>query len=117
MVLFYASFSYVLESGQDGRGTYLMGSIQIEPIMVISILGGLILLLLVLGAPLKPIRIIGQGFVRVLVGALFLFFLNAFGTLIDLHIPINIMTASISGFLGLPGMVALIAIKQLILFS
>ena len=50
-----------------------------EPVVVISILGGLIILLLFIGAPLKPVRFIGQGVIKLLIGALFLFFLNAFG--------------------------------------
>jgi inhibitor of the pro-sigma K processing machinery len=86
-----------------------------DPVVMISVLGGLIVLLLILGTPFKPIKYIGQGIVRILIGALFLFFLNTFGTLIDLHIPINIVTASVSGILGIPGLIALIAIEQFIL--
>ena len=86
-----------------------------DSVLVISILGGLILLLLVVGAPIKPLRFIGQGAVKLMIGALFLFFINAFGSLIDYHIPINIFTASISGFLGIPGVVLLVAIEYFIL--
>ncbi|WLR50881.1 pro-sigmaK processing inhibitor BofA family protein [Bacillus tianshenii] len=86
-----------------------------EPVIVFSILGGLILLLLILGAPIKPLQIIGQGCVKLIVGALLLFFLNAFGTSLGMHIPINFITAAISGFLGLPGLAALVAIEAIIL--
>ncbi|MCH1627849.1 pro-sigmaK processing inhibitor BofA family protein [Fredinandcohnia quinoae] len=86
-----------------------------EPIVVISILGGLIVLVLIVGAPLKPIRLVGQLFVKVMIGALLLFFLNAFGTTIDLHVPINFVTATISGLLGLPGIAALVIIDMFIL--
>jgi len=86
-----------------------------DNILIIALLSGLIFLLLVVGAPIKPIRFIGQGAVKLMIGALFLFFLNAFGSLIDYHIPINLVTASVSGFLGLPGVVLLIAIEQFIL--
>ncbi|MFT4417112.1 pro-sigmaK processing inhibitor BofA family protein [Fredinandcohnia humi] len=85
-----------------------------EPVVVISILGGLIVLVLLMGAPLKPIRIVGQVFVKVLIGALFLFFLNAFGASFDLHLPINLVTSAISGLLGLPGLAALVLIDLLI---
>ncbi|WP_449538303.1 pro-sigmaK processing inhibitor BofA family protein [Ferdinandcohnia sp. Marseille-Q9671] len=81
-----------------------------EPTVVISILGGLIVLVLLMGAPLKPIRFVGQVFVKVLIGALFLFFLNAFGTSFDLHVPINLVTSAVSGLLGIPGLVALVLI-------
>jgi inhibitor of the pro-sigma K processing machinery len=86
-----------------------------EPVYVFSILGGIIILLLVAGAPLKSMRWAGQVLVKVVIGALFLFFINAFGTSIGLHIPINLTTAGISGLLGLPGVAALIIIKMVIL--
>lgn len=82
--------------------------------VVISILGGLIVLVLLMGAPLKPIRIVGQVFVKVLIGALFLFFLNAFGASFDLHVPINLVTSTVSGLLGLPGLAALVLIELFI---
>ncbi|MCC3359556.1 pro-sigmaK processing inhibitor BofA family protein [Bacillus sp. REN16] len=85
-----------------------------EPKIVISILGGLIVLVLLMGAPLKPIRFVGQVFVKVLIGALFLFFLNAFGTSFDLHVPINLVTSAVSGLLGLPGLAALVIIDLFI---
>lgn len=86
-----------------------------EPITIFIIFGGLIGLLLILGAPLKPIRIFGNALVRVMVGALALFLINSLGTMVGLHIPINFATASVSGFLGIPGMIALIAIEQFVL--
>ncbi|HET7578703.1 MAG TPA: pro-sigmaK processing inhibitor BofA family protein [Bacillales bacterium] len=86
-----------------------------QPIYVVALIGGLILLLLFIGAPLKPIRWIGGAVVKVLIGALFLFFLNIFGTSINLHIPINLVTTLVSGFLGIPGLCVLVAIKYIFL--
>ncbi|KIY22857.1 MULTISPECIES: pro-sigmaK processing inhibitor BofA family protein [Mesobacillus] len=86
-----------------------------DPIVVISVLGGLILLLLIIGAPTKPLRLIGQSAVKILIGALFLFFLNAFGTNFGIYVPINIATATVSGLLGIPGVFALIAIQTWII--
>lgn len=86
-----------------------------DPIVVISVLGGLILLLLIIGAPTKPLRLIGQSAVKILIGALFLFFLNAFGTKFGIYVPINIATATVSGLLGIPGVFALIAIQTWII--
>ncbi|MFO1441706.1 pro-sigmaK processing inhibitor BofA family protein [Bacillus sp. Bva_UNVM-123] len=82
-----------------------------EPIIVISILGGLIVLLLFIGAPMKPVRFIGQGVIKLLIGALFLFFLNVFGNQYGIHVPINFITAAVSGFLGIPGLFALVAVQ------
>lgn len=86
-----------------------------DPIIVITFLGGIIFLLLVLGAPIKPLRFVGQGMIKLIIGALFLFFLNAFGSVFDYHLPINFVTATVSGFLGIPGVLLLIAIDQMIL--
>lgn len=82
-----------------------------EPIVVISVLGGMIIILLFAGAPIKPLRFIGQGVVKLLIGALFLFFLNALGSQFGIHVPINFATSAVSGFLGLPGLAALVAIQ------
>jgi inhibitor of the pro-sigma K processing machinery len=75
----------------------------------------LILLLLSIGTPFKPVRFIGQGVIKVLIGALLLFFLNVLGNQIGLHVPINFITSAISGLLGLPGLFALVAIQMWIL--
>ncbi|WP_066175300.1 pro-sigmaK processing inhibitor BofA family protein [Bacillus marinisedimentorum] len=86
-----------------------------EPIVVFSVIGGLLFLLLMIGVPMKPLRFMGTAAVKMLIGALFLFFLNTFGTAIGLHVPINLATAAISGFLGIPGVIALAAIAHFIL--
>lgn len=86
-----------------------------EPTIILSVLGGIIVILLLVGAPMKPIRFIGQGLIKIMIGALLLFFLNAFGTSFNLHVPINLVTSSVSGFLGLPGLLALVVIQKYIL--
>ncbi|MCX2839833.1 pro-sigmaK processing inhibitor BofA family protein [Salinimicrobium sp. MT39] len=94
----------------------MRGEIRImDPIIVISVLGGLVLLVLLMGAPMKPVRFIGQSFVKLLIGALFLFFLNAFGNQFGIHVPINLVTSAISGFLGIPGLFSLVAIQTWVL--
>lgn len=81
-----------------------------EPIVVVAIIAGLILLLLLVGAPLKPIRLLGLGMIKIVIGAVFLFFLNELGNQFGIHVPINLVTASVSGFLGIPGVAALAAL-------
>lgn len=83
-----------------------------EPIIVIAVLGGLIVLLLFAGTPIKPVRFVGQAAIKILIGALFLFFLNAAGNRYGIHVPINFATSAVSGFLGVPGLFALVAIQQ-----
>jgi inhibitor of the pro-sigma K processing machinery len=91
------------------------GDSLLEPIVIISVLGSLIVLLLFAGAPIKPLRFLGQGLTKLLIGALFLFFLNAFGNQYGIHVPINLITASVSGLLGIPGLLALVAIQSWVL--
>ncbi|MBI0581355.1 pro-sigmaK processing inhibitor BofA family protein [Neobacillus cucumis] len=86
-----------------------------EPIIIISILGGLIVILLFSGAPFKPARFIGQAAIKLVIGALFLFFLNVAGNRFGIHVPINFATSTVSGFLGIPGMIALVAIQKWII--
>ncbi len=83
--------------------------------VIISLLACLIVLLLLFGAPLKPLRLVGQGLIKLMFGALLLFFLNVIGENFSVHVPINLATAAVSGFLGIPGIAALIAIDQIIL--
>jgi inhibitor of the pro-sigma K processing machinery len=97
------------------KGEGMMDISTFEPTTIVVVLGGLMGLLLILGAPIKPIRMVGSGLVKIMIGALGLFIINSIGTLMDFHIPINLITASICGFLGIPGMAALIAIDQIIL--
>jgi inhibitor of the pro-sigma K processing machinery len=85
-----------------------------EPKLVIMLLLGLIILLLLVGTPLKPVRLIGQGLIKLIIGALFIFVANAVGGSFDIHVPINLLTSAISGFLGIPGLVALVIIEKYI---
>ncbi|CFJ36797.1 MULTISPECIES: pro-sigmaK processing inhibitor BofA family protein [Brevibacillus] len=59
----------------------------------------------------RPIRWIGFAAMQVVIGAILLFFANLVGELASFHIPINPVTALLVGFLRLPGLAALIAIK------
>jgi len=81
----------------------------------ISIVIGLIIILLFVGAPAKPMKFIGQATVKLGIGILFLFFFNVFGGIIGLHIPINLFTVIVSGFLGLFGLASLAAIQMFII--
>jgi inhibitor of the pro-sigma K processing machinery len=86
-----------------------------DPIIIISLFAGLILIMFFIGAPIKPLRFVGQGIIKILIGALFLFFLNEFGTSLGIYVPINLVTASVSGILGIPGVLALVAIENWII--
>lgn len=82
-----------------------------QPIVIIAVFAGLVLLFMLVGAPIKPLRFVGQGITKLLIGALFLFFLNAFGNQFGVHVPINLVTSAVSGMLGIPGLCALVVIE------
>lgn len=52
-----------------------------------------------------------RGGVQLALGALLLFLWNAVGGMFSLPLPINWFTAAVAGFLGLPGLGALLAIR------
>ncbi|WP_170005877.1 pro-sigmaK processing inhibitor BofA family protein [Bacillus fonticola] len=88
-----------------------------EPVWVVSIIVGVIVLLLFWGVSFRPLRFIGLGVMKICIGALFLFLVNTVGGQFDLHVPINLVTATVSGILGIPGVAALIAIDMWVLPS
>lgn len=60
---------------------------------------------------INPFKWIGKAGVKLLIGALMLFIFNLFAQTFTWHLPINILTASTAGFLGLPGLAALVIMK------
>ncbi|MBB6454378.1 inhibitor of the pro-sigma K processing machinery [Salirhabdus euzebyi] len=83
--------------------------------IVIGIILAVIVLILLKGLPVNALRFVSQGVVKILIGALLLFFLNVFGASIGLHIPINLFTTVITGFLGISGLASLSAIHIFLL--
>ncbi|MEC1669847.1 pro-sigmaK processing inhibitor BofA family protein [Bacillus sp. FSL R5-0560] len=85
-----------------------------EPIFIIGIILGLVILLFLSGSPAKPLKWIGITVVKCVAGALLLVCVNMFGGSLGIHVPINIVTTAISGILGIPGIAALVVIKHFI---
>lgn len=78
--------------------------------------GGALLLFILLNRSLKkPFLLIGYGMMYSVVGALVLFLVNMVGQYINLSIPINMITAFITGALGLPGVAYLVIVKLVLL--
>ncbi|WP_188207389.1 pro-sigmaK processing inhibitor BofA family protein [Alkalibacillus aidingensis] len=86
-----------------------------DPIVITLAFLALVVLLLFFGPPLKFMQWVSKGVLRVIIGALFIFFANVFGSMFGLHIPINLFTSLIAGFLGIFGVGALVAIHFLVL--
>jgi len=83
-------------------------------IIIVGVISLMILILLTASIS-RPIRWIGQLFVKFIIGAIILFFLNQFGGRYGLHVPINVATTAVSGILGIPGIVGLAVIQTWIL--
>ncbi|MGE5701127.1 MAG: pro-sigmaK processing inhibitor BofA family protein [Clostridia bacterium] len=59
----------------------------------------------------KPLRWAGFIALQLVIGTMLLFFANVVGELAGYHIPINPVTALVTGFLRIPGLLALVVIK------
>lgn len=81
------------------------------------IAGGVILFILLISliasmsSPASPLKLMGILFVKLAVGACFLFLLNSFSGDYGLHVPINFVTSAIAGILGIAGVVSLAIIQ------
>ncbi|GAB7388474.1 sigma-K factor-processing regulator BofA [Bacillaceae bacterium] len=82
--------------------------------LVFLFLGIFLLLLFFPRSLAKPIKWAGYACLQLVVGGLMLFFFNIVGHLFSFHLPINPVTAAVSGFLGLPGIAVLVVIKLFI---
>jgi len=72
---------------------------------------GLLLFMLINRSVKKPLAWIGLGFLYSAVGAVVLLVLNLAGQWIQFQLPINPITAFITGFLGIPGVLYLVLVK------
>ncbi|WP_203364675.1 pro-sigmaK processing inhibitor BofA family protein [Bacillus sp. REN10] len=86
---------------------YIAGGI-IVVVLLISLLASL-------SSPVKPVKLASILFVKVIVGAFFLFLLNSFSGDYGLHVPINLVTSTIAGVLGIAGVAALAVVQLWIL--
>ncbi|MBM7650505.1 inhibitor of the pro-sigma K processing machinery [Bacillus ectoiniformans] len=81
------------------------------------ITAGVILFIVLVGligsmtSKVTPVRLAGSFAVKLVIGAFFLFLLNSFSGKYGLHVPINFITSSIAGVLGLAGVAALAIIQ------
>ncbi len=60
-----------------------------------------------------PLKKILKLLLNIALGLLLILIVNTFGANLGLHIPFNIVTAVISGILGIPGVVALIILNYI----
>jgi inhibitor of the pro-sigma K processing machinery len=61
-----------------------------------------------------PFKIFLRILLNIFIGVIMIVLVNIFGERIGLHIPFNYVTALISGFLGIPGVILLIILQYII---
>lgn len=61
-----------------------------------------------------PFKILGKLILNGILGVVLLIIVNFFGAYVNIYIPINITTALISGFFGIPGVIFLIIFKLIL---
>lgn len=83
--------------------------------LVLLIAGGALLILIpLIKIFLKPVKLVVKLFFNSLIGFILLWLINTFGGLMGFFLPINLTTVLVSGFLGVPGVVLLGALKYLV---
>ncbi|MDN5363692.1 MAG: inhibitor of the pro-sigma processing machinery [Eubacteriales bacterium] len=64
-----------------------------------------------------PLRILLKLFLRGVAGGVVLFLLNAVGSPIGLNLPLNVVSALVVGYLGVPGLCLLVTLHYLFLIG
>lgn len=82
--------------------------------IIIAFALGLLLIYLIGRVLLIPLKWVAKLLINALVGGVVLWIINYFGSYINVHIPINPITALTVGFLGVPGVALLFVIQQII---
>ncbi|MFD1428590.1 inhibitor of the pro-sigma K processing machinery [Kroppenstedtia sanguinis] len=82
---------------------------------LLAVVVSVILFMLISRSVVKPLRWIWYSLLYSAVGALLLFVLNLAAEWMEFRIPINPVTAFITGVLGLPGLVCLVLVKLFLL--
>jgi inhibitor of the pro-sigma K processing machinery len=83
--------------------------------VVIAFVLGLLLIYLIGRVMVIPLRLVWKLVFNAFVGGFVLWLINGVGYYINLHIPLNPITALTVGFLGIPGIIILIVIQQFII--
>ena len=79
--------------------------------MLLAYLVGIIVLFLLGRAFITPVKILLKALYGTLTGALILIVINFIASYFDYHIALNVFTALITGFLGIPGVALLVILK------
>lgn len=88
-----------------------METLALQPGALFAYIIGIVLIYFIGKVFVIPVRFIWKFIYNGLIGGIMLWLVNFVGSYIGFEIGINIVTALIAGFLGIPGVVLLIAFK------
>jgi inhibitor of the pro-sigma K processing machinery len=74
---------------------------------------GILVLFLLGRASLLPMKIIVKLLYNTIIGGIILLFINLIGGVFNYHIALNLFSALVVGFLGIPGVILLVILKFL----
>lgn len=83
--------------------------------VILAYVFGIMILFLLAKLLIIPIKLVWKLLVNAIVGGITLFILNIIGGFFGLYIPINIITALITGILGVPGVVVILIVQYILL--
>jgi inhibitor of the pro-sigma K processing machinery len=82
--------------------------------MIIAYVAGIIFLFILARLLLVPAKLILRLIYNALLGAVGIIVLNLVGSLFGFHLPLNIISAFVVGFMGIPGLLLIIVLRVLI---
>lgn len=82
--------------------------------IVLAYSAGIMLIFMLSWILVIPFKIAGKLVINALIGGLLIVAFNFFGQFTDIYIGVNEITAIIVGTLGIPGFVAILAIKLIL---
>ena len=92
----------------------ILSSITVDPQLIITFIGGIVIVYLAVRYLALPLKILGKVGIILARGAAAVLLINAAGQFFNYIIPFNVANILITGGLGWPGLVAVIAIRQLL---
>jgi inhibitor of the pro-sigma K processing machinery len=88
--------------------------LDIDLNIILAFVFGLMVLYLLARILVYPMRILAKVVGNSLVGAVLLMIFNLLGGLVGLSVGVNVVSALVVGFLGLPGLITLLIIQGIL---
>ncbi len=82
--------------------------------IILAFIFGIMFLYILARLMVYPMRLFAKAVGNSVVGAVLLFVFNIIGTTFGLSIGVNVVTALVVGFLGVPGLVTLLIVQNIL---